>query len=150
MDRAAVDRVKELIAEQLGPAISAAEGRMMAVATTLVEDVRGEVRKDHGENRIRFEQNYNLATKAVAQNEYIIENQKELKADNGKTQALLTDLIRSVGQREGSDKAERAFEMKAEKQSSRRTGYLKAALGVAGSSFVIEAVRKGYAYFHGR
>jgi hypothetical protein len=78
---------------------------MMASATALVDDVRSEVRRDHAENRTRFENAYNVAVKAVAQNEFIIKSQDEQKSDLKDIRALLMGIVDKQGRSDGKDDA---------------------------------------------
>ncbi len=153
MEESDIEKVKELIRVQLSPALADAERRMMAAATVLVDDVRAEVRRDHAENRTRFDQNYNMAAKAVAQNEFILENQASTREEVVQVRTLLQDLLRGIGVREGEDKAKAKIDKDRkddnEKRSKRREAFLKWLIGLLGTGGIVTMAQKLYQHWRG-
>lgn len=140
-----VDEVCRVILLELEPELrkryAEMEAAIMQRTVAFQHEIRAEVRRDHAENRTRLQGVDRMATRAVAQNTMIMEQQKEqLKTSKG-VQAQVTELLLEIrgasGKAEGMAvaKAEQvAVDQKKSEERAKLVKYLQAAFGVLTSA----------------
>lgn len=158
--------VRQIIAEELGPALDVRfqeiEDSLIASNTAFqqqiraeYQDVRIEVRQDHAENRTRIQEVDRQATKAVAQTEVILSRLDKQDEANVTTQNLILSLIGEVrswaGRREGEAEADAHFQArlkddqdKEEKGREKRMNIIKWIIGLASSGGLWTWISKHY------
>lgn len=121
MDPKDVERVRQIVLDELGPALEAKakeiERHMITTITAFQQQIRTDVEHHHGENRVRLQliddkarEAAEQAQKAVAGNDYIVDRLGQQDARGERTQSLVLDLLGEVrgmtGRKEGIAEAE--------------------------------------------
>ena len=154
MEEQDVELVKQIIKDELGPALEAEGKRIEANVITaqhaFQEDIRREVRKDHAENRMRLESNYTMAAKAVAGNEFIIKHLNTQDEEMGHVRTMLGTLLAEVKLWTGRREGEAAADAKHDASTDKKIGWIWKAGGALGAGGVYKWLADHFHWFGGR
>lgn len=146
-----VDRVRQIVKDELWPALEEVkkeiEARMTAHVTAFQQQIRTDVEHHHGENRVRLQliddkareaaeqaqMAAHDAAKAVAGNDYIVDRLSQQDARGEKTQSLVLELLAKVNRQTGHNEGIAEAEAEQDVRSGKRMGVAKWVGGILAS-----------------